>query len=466
LLRFNKLTNVKRQKEVKFCHLHPMAVFQNFFNRFIWETRSVNLENPQAPINGFTLDQILGGGGPVSYDASLTLSAFYRAVVIKSGVLSTLPYKLYKKTSTGRVEVKPSEHPVARMFSKKPNAKMTKTVFLEKAMGSYDIRGAHYGLIISNGVGRSEEIIYLPFEDVQVYETRGAIAYKIKGEHDAIPASRMIDVPNFERKSVLQKAQEDFELQMNTRNYGSKFFRGNGKPLGLFIPKGNVTNAQRADLINAYESAKNKNSDVALPQGWDYKELSVAPAEAEFLGTSQAGVANISRWTGVPLYKLADMSAATRNNVEQQAIEFLQDTMGPIGSKFENEHNTKLLTLPSEEDMYLEFNWDAYLKTDTITKAEAFSKYIQNGVKTPAEVRSLNNDPFIEGSDKLFIQGATVPIDLQEKVLIQPKAAPAARRNKRYSLPEIQKILEGKYGLSNEQLDMFANEKLNGNGKH
>jgi hypothetical protein len=136
--------------------------------------------------------------------------------------------------------------------------------------------------------------------------------------------------------------------------------------------------------------------------------------------------------------------------------------MAPIGSKFENEYNTKLLTLPGEADMYLEFNWDAYIRTDTITKAEAFSKYVQNAIKTPAEMRSLNNDPFIEGSDKLFIQGATVPLDMQEALLKHPKAAPAAKRQKRYSLPEIQKILSEKYKMTNEQLDMFAN----GNGKH
>jgi phage portal protein BeeE len=216
-------------------------------------------------------------------------------------------------------------------------------------------------------------------------------------------------------------------------------------------------------LVKAYNEAKANNGDVALPVGWDYKELSVAPAEAEFLGTSQAGVANISRWTGVPLYKLADMSAATRNNVEQQAIEFLQDTMGPIGTKFENEYNCKLLTLPSEEDMYLEFNWDAYIRTDTLTKAEAFAKNIQNAIKTPAQIRALNNDEFIEGSDKLFIQGATVPIDLQEKMILQPKTTPAAARKRRYSLPEIQKILGEKYNMTNEQLDMFANGNKNGN---
>src|SRR5690348_9524674 len=100
------------------------ALLQRFVNKYIWETRSegtFNLENPNQAINGFMVDQILGGGGPVSYNDALTLSAFYRAIIIKSGVLSSIPYKLYKKTANGRQEVKPSEHPVAAMFAKKVN---------------------------------------------------------------------------------------------------------------------------------------------------------------------------------------------------------------------------------------------------------------------------------------------------------------------------------------------------------
>lgn len=439
------------------------ARFQNWFQKNIWDNRNFNLENPNTPINGFTVSQALGGGGPVDYDASLTLSAFYRAEVIKSGVLSTLPFPLYEKTATGRRKVLPSEHNVAYMFSKKVNSKDTKVVYKEKAMAQYDIRGRHTALIRFNGIGRAVELIYIPYNEVQVIETADGRAFKVKGIMDVVPDREMIYVPNFECKSVLTKAQEDFELQMNTRIYGSKFFKGNGKPLGLFIPKGTVNNAQRADMVKAYNEAKMANSDVALPQGWDYKELSVAPAEAEFLGTSKAGVADISRWTGVPLYKLADMSAATRNNVEQQAIEFLQDTMAPIGTKFENEYNTKLLSLPSEANLYLEYNWDAYIRTDTLTKAEAFAKYVQNAIKTPAQIRELNNDEFIEGSDKLFIQGATVPIDMQEQIL-KTKQTPAARRKKRYSLEEVREILQNKYNIPNEQLDMFISNR-NGNGK-
>lgn len=422
------------------------AKFQDWFYRNIWnpsESRNqiFSFQTPQPQTPQWSLEQILGanvsGGQVVNFETALTLSAFYRAVVIKSGVLSSIPYKLYKKTDKGRIEIKPSEHPIARMFSRKVNSKMTKAIFFERAMAQYDIKGNHYSMIKRNGLGQAVELIYVMHDEVQVFETSEGLFYKIKGMDKAIPGSSMIHVPNFGDgiigKSVLQKAMEDFALIMNTREYGSKFFEGGGKPIIAFLPKEGAkpTDAQREQVQKNWKKAKAHSGEIAMPAGWDVKELSVAPAEAEFLGTSQAGVANISRWTGVPLYKLADMSAATRNNVEQQGLEFLQDTMAPIGNKYENEHTSKLLTLESEQDMYLEWNWDAYIKTDTITKAAAFSQYVQNAVKTPDEIRALNNDPAMGGAaGKLYIQGATVPIDMQEKLMLSQSQKPQARKKK------------------------------------
>src|SRR5690349_1169507 len=77
--------------------------------------------------------------------------------------------------------------------------------------------------------------------------------------------------------------------------------------------------------------------------------------------------------------------------------------------------------------MYLEPNRDAYIKTDTATKAEAFAKYIQNAIKTPNEVRAPKNDPSLQNADKLLIQGATVPLDVAEQMGLNKSNPPQAR---------------------------------------
>lgn len=450
------------------------ARFQKWFYNNIWNPNlqaeeregkiySFQTQTPQEPI--WSLEQILGssnhGGQVISFDTALTISAYYRALTIKSGVLSSMPYKLYKKTNKGREEVR--GYAPAEIFTGKTNSKMTKTVFLERAVVQYDNKGNHYGIIVRNGLGQVAAINYVMHDDVQVFETSEGLFYKIRGYEKPFPASKIIHVPNLGDgiigKGILAKAAEDFALQMNARDYGSDFFADGGKIQMMFIPKEGArpTDPQRAELQKNYREIKKKGSTMALPAGWDPKELSVAPVEAGFLGAAQAGVADISRWTGVPLHKLADMSAATRNNVEHQNIEFLQDTMAPIGSKFENEHRVKLLTLESEQDMYYEFNWDAYIRPDTITKAEAYSKYIQNGVKTPNEVRALNNDPAMQGTaNELFIQGATVPMSLQEKMVMQKSQGPQARGKKK----------EQPGQLTIEELLEMVNTNTNGNGKH
>jgi HK97 family phage portal protein len=454
------------------------ARFQQWWNKNVWDSSNLSPENttseerdgkiysfqtqaPQPPI--WTLEQILGspskGGQTVSFETALTISAYYRALSIKSGLLSSMPYKLYRKTKTGREEVK--GYAPAEIFTGKTNSKMTKTVFLERAMIQYDNKGNHYGIPIRNGLGQVAAINYVMHDDVQVFETSEGVFYKIRGMENPLPASRMIHVPNMGDgiigKGILQKAMEDFALQMNARDYGSGFFADGGKLQMMFLPKDGArpTDPQRAQLQKNYQDVKKKAKEFAVPAGWDVKEMSVAPMEAGFIGATQAGVADISRWTGVPLHKLADMSAATRNNVEHQNIEFLQDTMAPTGAKFENEHKVKLLTLESEQDMYYEFNWDAYIRPDTITKAEAFSKYIQNGVKTPNEVRAMNNDPAMPGTaNELFIQGATVPMSLQEKMVTQKPQGPQARSKSGFTEEELYEMI-GELELSKKT-----------NGKH
>ena len=63
--------------------------------------------------------------------------------------------------------------------------------------------------------------------------------------------------------------------------------------------------------------------------------------------------------------------------------------------------------------MCIRFNADSLLSGDLKTRREAHATAIQNGIKTPNEVRDLEElEPRQNGGD-LLIQGATVPIGSQ-----------------------------------------------------
>ena len=64
-------------------------------------------------------------------------------------------------------------------------------------------------------------------------------------------------------------------------------------------------------------------------------------------------------------------------------------------------------------DVYIRYNVDSLLRGDFKTRMEAHATSIQNGIRTPNEVRALEDMLPLAGGDDLMIQGATVPINIQ-----------------------------------------------------
>lgn len=436
---------------------------QGLFKKYVWNTeeRGVNLENPKVSLNGYNLDQILGGntsktGNVVSHNSILALSAVYRAVSIKSGFFASMPFQVFKRTENGRIL---SDHPAAKLLSRKPNNKLSKAIFMDRAIHHFELYGNHYAKIERNGVGRVTSLKLLHPDQVEVLEGEDNLFYKIKDRKGNpldgyVDASDMIHVPNMGDgcvgKSVIQFMKEDASLMMDIRNYGTSFFGRGGKPAGLLLPKAMSTPVQREEMKKSFREAKQEGGDVAMPYGWEYKEISVPPSDAEWVTSNDFSISTIARWFGVPTQKLGD-SKVKYSNVEFMGIEFLQDTMAPIASKFENEYTNKLFQLSTEEDIYAEFNLDAYLRADSVSKAEAQAKRIQNALLTPNEGRALDNRAGLEGGDDLLIQGATVPLKNQGKLMEQkPKATRQSLKKKIEAQVkegiDPQLILEGIYG--------------------
>lgn len=436
--------------------------FQDWWYRNIWSPEARALEN--ITIDGYSLDQLLGSsnsvnGRQVNYDGSLTLSAVWRALTLKSGIISMLPFQLYRKTSKGRELV--TDHPVSRLLSRRPNQKMTRVVYLDRSVQHLEGWGNHVAVPRFNGIGRVDSIDLIHPKDVECFENRSSVAYKIKGFDRVLTSSEVIHVPNtgdsIWGKSTISKATEDIGAQLDKRDYGSGIVAKGGIPVGLFMPQGKVTAEQRAQMQEAWNKAKFKNRAVAMPFGWDYKQISLPPDDISTLLNGEYDVTTIARWFGTPPQKLFELGRATHNNIEHLGIEFLQDTMNPIARRYEVEYTTKLLGLPSEQDLYLEFNMDAYLRADSVAKAEALSKLIFSGQRTPNEARELDNYDQKEGGDELFMQSGTVPISILKQMLLSK--TPAQRK-------AIQNKVEKqlKEGID-PQLILEGLFNTNGNGK-
>lgn len=438
------------------------------------ETRSetVNLENPNVPLNGFTLSQVLSGMRPsmsgilVSPENSLKLSAVWRCISILSGVISSFPCRPFIEDEKGNRSLA-KDHPTYKLFRRRPNPLYSKTVYWERAIIHLLLRGNHYSEIIyaKNGVDIERFDLIVPTQVKDIKFSGGKLWYALTGRDELIPMERMIHVPHMGEdpisgKSTITYAREDLGMEMARRDSGAKFWQDGGQPTQLLIPQQKITPTQEAQLKTSFREKKREGGAVTAPFGVEVVSLSMSPADQEFIMSGNFSIAAICRWFGVPLHKLSELERATFSNIEHQAIEFLQDTISPIIEKVENEYETKCYTLPSEADMELEFDMNTYQRADIQGRSEYYRTAVQNALKTPNEVRKAEGDNAMEGGDRLLIQQNMMPLDKIDQVLMkqqQKPAAPPATKGARL-IQDVRELLDM------AELDYKTNS--NGNGQH
>jgi len=448
------------------------ARFQSFFNKNIWnfskEERSetVNLENPNVPLDGFTLSQVLSGMRPstsgilVSPENSLRLSAVWRCVNILSGVISSFKCQPFREDNQGNRTIA-KDHPTYKLFKKRPNPLYTKTVYWERSITHMLLRGNHYAEIVyeKNGVDIKQFNLILPTQVKNITLLNGKLWYEIINRQELIPMERMIHVPHLGEdlisgKSVITYAREDLGIEIARREAGGKFWQDGGDPKSVITTSQKLTDPQRASLKETFRNAKREGGTIVAPYGADIKNISMTPADQEFIMSGNFSIAAICRWFGVPLHKLSELERATLNNVEQMAIEFLQDTISPMIEKIENEYETKCYTLDSESDMELEFDMNSYLRADSVARAEANTHAIQNGYKSPNEAALEDGRRAVEGGDRRFIQMNMMPLDKVDEIIAKGnKPVPQTKSGK--LIADARMLLE---------LAEFEDKHFNGNG--
>jgi HK97 family phage portal protein len=153
---------------------------------------------------------------------------------------------------------------------------------------------------------------------------------------------------------------------------------------------------------------------MALPAGHELKSIGFSPEEMQLIELQKFCIEQVARIYSLPPVFLQDLSTGTFSNVEQQDLHFVKHTLRRWIEQAEQEMNLKLFG--RESDMSVRFNVDSLLRGDLKTRMEAHATAIQNGIKTPNEVRDLEElEPLGNGND-LMIQGATVPIGTQVDV--------------------------------------------------
>lgn len=358
-------------------------------------------------------------GESVTIDSALGVPAVFAAVNFISGTLAGLPLHVYRKTEDGREKVSGGVAPILHdAVNDESSSFEWRKWFFEQVLTG----GRGLSFIERNKAGRVKNIWAMDPANVTVKRANGRKIYEYResGVVRKYAASDVIDIPfmlkadGIAHRSPIMANKNAIGLAQAVTKHGGKFFSRGGVPpfaiTGQF-QSGKAMDRASDDLHAAVRKAsKEDRLALALPAGLEIKQIGADAEKMQMVETQRFCVEQIARIYSLPPTFLQDLSHGTFSNTEQQDLHFVKHTIKRWVEQFEQELNLKLFGR-SNTSLYAELNVDGLLRGDFKTRMEGWAQAIMTGQVMPDEARTAENRPKAPGGDRLYMQGAMVPID-------------------------------------------------------
>lgn len=343
-------------------------------------------------------------GTKATAKSALTLSAFFNGVDTISSDIAKLPKGIYRKTGDFRNRL--SEHPADYLISKAPNELMTAFDFWKTISLLCLLKGEAFVEIVRNSVTAEEEFFdLLDREKVRVKKSGRKLFYEFEGR--TIPSEDILHFKGFSLDGVrgvgvIAFAAHNLGVQLDSQSYASDLYGDRGLGYGVIESEQLVTDPNKKLISEGFTkkmSEKNKFKVPVLDAGLKFKQISISPAEAQFIESNRFATEDVARWLNMPPHKLKNLQNSNRSNIYQQSIEYVVDCLMSWVVKFELELNCKLFGKGHAHEDYVKFNEKALLRGDLQAQSAFYKDMIYTGTFTRNEVRALEDKNPIDGLD-------------------------------------------------------------------
>lgn len=364
----------------------------------------------------------------VGVDGALQISSVWACIELLADNIASLPIFVYQVKDGLRTLARDSD--LWRILHTSPNSRHTPMEFWQFIVMNYMLRGNAYARVERNNKG--EVIALWPLASDQVQVTvldNGSLVYEYSVNSAVIVYSES-NILHFRDKgngiigmSRLDYMRSSVSVAINAQNTtNSTYQKENRRPMVFMIDK-TLKAEQREAIRKNFKGLTEAGDDdlLILEAGAKVEALSMTPAEVQLLETRKFSVEDISRWFGIPSVLINDLANRVPYGNNDDLIQiFYKFKLRPMLVGFEQAITKRVLTAEQRSTMSLEFSIEAILRGSLKDRVEIYGKQVQNGLKTRAEVRQLENDPPIEGADKLTAQVNLVPLDMLGKTNNKP----------------------------------------------
>ena len=318
----------------------------------------------------------------------------FAAVSRISNALSAMPIQLYKKAV-------PINSDLNDMLGFEPNPNMTSTQFIKTLESCRCATGNGYALKLYGADGTLERIDVLdPHRVTPVLEEgSGELWYRVRperGNEYVIHNFYIIHVMFLSTNgcsgiSPVAVLRDTLAYSEGIEAFSKEQLEKGVNASVILEAPATLGDNQVTSMINKFTDTYHRTSGnvMVLESGVTARQLNLSPVDTKLLEVEKITRSKVAMVYNIPPHLLGDYSGATSRSQEQIMLEFLQLTMLPIITAYEQEFNRKLLSKEQRKEGYrFKINMDAVLRADAKTQAEVDFRAIRSAIRTPDEIRA------------------------------------------------------------------------------
>ncbi len=371
----------------------------------------------------------------VGSDAALKLSAFYRAVDLRSDSIGKLPVTVKDL----RTKEERPDHYLGRVLWERPNEAMSPFVYKKLLEYQRLVIGNAYAWIYRDRAGRAVELLPLPPGSCTPWLESGSgklwyIAQDPKsGELYRLDPTDLLHYKGFSTdgingESLLAHAARTLRVATARDEYESSVYENGGRPSGVLytdadlsgrrgeftLPDGSTTSLKdiiRREWEKIHSGPGNGFRTAVLDHGLKYQPIAMSNSDAQFVENKAVSVEDIARFCGVPLHLLYTGKQSYQSN-EQNSVEYVKYTLAPAVVQYEEEDSRKLLTASERAaGLWLPRNMMAELRGDSASRGAWYRAMIDLGVFSVNDVRALEDMTDVDGGNSRRASLNYVPLE-------------------------------------------------------
>lgn len=359
----------------------------------------------------------------ISEVEALKIPAVRASVELISDSISTLPIYLYQDATNNDI-TKIEDDDRVNKLNHDANRFDTAQTIKKKVVKDYLLHGKAF-IYKEHGF-----LYYLESKNMtwkEVYTSASVVPSHYEYQYTGLNETIEIDVDNLiiidsgsngilsDGGKILQNASKQIE-------YSSSLLQNSAVPVGMLKAQSRLTQTAIDRLRESFErifsGVKNAGRTLILEEGLEYEPISLKPNEMELTEANKQTISEVARLFNIP-ESLINSDANKYASLEQNTVQFLQNTLLPIITQIESAFDKYLLDdFEKQLGYYFRFDTSEIIRTTEKEKIETVAKGLKEGLFSFNEARAKLDLPKEDKDFRLLGIGHVVVYDDGQMVFL------------------------------------------------